>query len=295
MDQRSKLQQGILCALTLAGLTGCGTFNTVMEPDRIDYKSASKATKAPSLEVPPDLTQLQRDNRYQVPASGTVTAEDYMRKGGANAPVVQGGAVAINSLGNMHIERDGDAHWLVVRQTPEALWPQIKDFWQENGFLINIEHPAEGVMETDWAENRAKIPTDFLHDTIGKFMDSLWSTGERDKFRTRVERGADGTTEIYISHQGVEEVLTGAQKETVEWQPRKTDPGLETAFLSRLMARLGNDPSLIKTATAAAVVDTPHAKLIKDANGGYVEVDENFEHAWQIGRASCRERVSPRV
>ncbi|MBV8635466.1 MAG: outer membrane protein assembly factor BamC [Burkholderiaceae bacterium] len=291
MDQRSKLQQGILCALALAGLAGCSSFNTVMEPDRIDYKSAAKATKAPSLEVPPDLTQLQRDNRYQVPASGSITAEDYMRKGGASAPAAQqsSSSVAMTALGGMHIERDHDAHWLVVRQSPEILWPQIKDFWQENGFLINIEHPAEGVMETDWAENRAKIPSDFVHETLGKVFDSLWSTGERDKFRTRLERGPDGTTEIYISHQGVEEVVTGAQKETVEWTPRKTDPGLETAFLSRLMARLGNDPSLVKTAVATTVTEAPHAKLVKDANNNYVEVDENFDHSWRrVGLALDR-------
>ena len=290
MDQRSKLQQGILCALALAGLAGCSTLNNMMEPDRIDYKSATKSTsKTPNLEVPPDLTQLQKDNRYQVPASGTVTAEDYMRKGGPNAPATTTQGVAITALGNMHIERDGDAHWLVVKQAPEALWPQIRDFWQENGFLINIEHPAEGVMETDWAENRAKIPTDFIHETIGKVFDSMYSTGERDKFRTRLERGPDGTTEIFISHQGVEEVLTGTQKETVEWQPRKTDPGLETAFLSRLMARLGNDPTLIKAAAANTVVEAPHAKLIKDATNNYVEVDENFEHAWRrVGLALDR-------
>ena len=291
MDQRSKLQQGILCALALAGLAGCSSFSTVMEPDRIDYKSATQAaTKTPTLAVPPDLTQLQRDNRYQVPASGSITAEDYMRKGGAKAPVAQSSSsVAVTALGGMHIERDQNAHWLVVKQTPEILWPQIKDFWQENGFLINIEHPAEGVMETDWAENRAKIPTDFVHETLGKVFDSMWSTGERDKFRTRLERGPDGTTEIYISHQGVEEVLTGSQKETVEWTPRKTDPGLETAFLSRLMARLGNDPALVKTAVNTTVVEAPHAKMVKDANTSYVEVDENFEHAWRrVGLALDR-------
>ena len=292
MDQRSKLQQGILCALALGGLAGCSTFNTVMEPDRIDYKSASQATaKTPNLEVPPDLTQLQHDNRYQVPSSGSVTAEDYAHKGGANAPAAatQGAVIAVTALGGMHIERDGDAHWLVVKQTPENLWPQIKDFWQENGFLINIEHPAEGIMETDWAEDRAKIPTDIVHEYLGKIFDSISSTGQRDKFRTRLERGPDGTTEIYISHQGVEEVTVGTQRESVEWQPRKSDPGLETAFLSRLMARLGNDPTLVKTATATAVVDQSHAKLVSDANGGYVDVDEGFDQAWRrVGLALDR-------
>jgi len=291
MDQRSKVQQGVLCAFALVGLAGCSSFSTVMEPDRIDYKSASKAPTVPNLSVPPDLTQLQRDNRYQVPeaASGTATATQYNVKGNAVAQPGQNSVIAINSLAGMHIERDGSQHWLVVKQSPEVLWPQIKDFWQDSGFLINIEHPAEGVMETDWAENRAKIPTDIVRETLGKVLDSLWSTGERDKFRTRLERGADGSTEIYISHRGVEEVLTGSQKESVTWQPRPSDPALETVFLSRLMARLGNDPSMVKKAESSTVVEAPHAKLVKDATGGYVEVDEGFEHAWRrVGLALDR-------
>jgi len=291
MDQRSKVQQGVLCAFALVGLAGCSSFSGVMEPDRIDYKSASKAPTVPNLSVPPDLTKLQRDNRYQVPeaTSGTATATQYNTKGGTVAQPGQNTVIAINSLAGMHIERDGSQHWLVVKQSPEVLWPQIKDFWQDSGFLINIEHPAEGVMETDWAENRAKIPTDIVRETIGKVLDSLWSTGERDKFRTRLERGPDGTTEIYISHRGVEEVLTGTQKESVTWQPRASDPALETVFLSRLMARLGNDPSMVKKADAGTVVEAPHAKLVKDATGGYVEVDEGFEHAWRrVGLALDR-------
>ena len=43
---------------------------SILETDKVDYKSA---TKAPSLAVPPDLTQLSRDNRYAIPG-GAVTA-----------------------------------------------------------------------------------------------------------------------------------------------------------------------------------------------------------------------------
>ena len=289
MAQRSIVQRGLICALALAGLAGCGTFSTVMEPDRIDYKSANKAPSSPKLEVPPDLTQLQNDNRYQVSASGTATKSEFDKGKGAVAVASgQNATIAVNSIGSMHIVRDGSQHWLVVKQSPEALWPQVKEFWQETGFLINIEHPTEGIMETDWAENRAKLPSDFLRDTLGKVLDSLWSTGERDKFRTRMERGADGTTEIYVSHQGVEEVLTGAQKDSSTWQPRPVDPGLELEFLGRMMARLANDPALAKTAVSASV-EQQHAKLVKGADGGYVEVDEGFDRAWRrVGLALDR-------
>jgi outer membrane protein assembly factor BamC len=189
----------------------------------------------------------------------------------------------------MRVERDGNQRWLVVNQAPEVLWPQIKSFWQEGGFVIATEMPAAGVMETDWAENRAKIPQDIIRRTLGKVLDSLYSTGERDKFRTRLERGADGSTEIYISHRGAQEVLTGAQKETSMWTARPSDPDLEAEFLSRLMARLGSDKETAKTAIASAAPQESHAKLVKDASGAHLDVDESFDRAWRrIGLALDR-------
>jgi outer membrane protein assembly factor BamC len=279
-------QRGLVYALAFAGLTGCSSLSSIMEGDRVDYKSAGKA---PTLEVPPDLTQLQRENRYAIPEAdrGTATASGYSLQQGArpsNASVV-----APKSTPNIRIDRAGNQRWLVVNQAPEVLWPQIKDFWQDSGFLISIESPQTGVMETDWAENRAKIPQDFIRNTIGKALDSLYSTGERDKFRTRLERAQDGTTEIYISHRGAQEVLVGQQKEGTVWTPRPADPELEAEFLSRLMARLGVEGARAKATVANATSQPARAKLVKGSNGGYVEVDESFERAWRrVGLALDR-------
>ena len=55
-------------------------------------------------------------------------------------------------------------------------------------------------METDWSENRADIPQGFIRKAIGKVMDSVYSAATRDKYRVRLERGADGSTEIYLTH-----------------------------------------------------------------------------------------------
>ncbi len=184
-------------------------------------------------------------------------------------------------MGDIRIERAGDQRWLVVKRSPEVLWPQIKDFWQESGFVVNLELPAAGVMETDWAENRAKIPQDMIRNTIGKVLDSLYSTGERDKFRTRIERSADGSSEIYISHRGAEEVLIGQHKETSMWTARKPDPALETQFLVRLMTRLGVEEEKAKETVANAAPQKPRAKLLKSGAGSSVEVDEGFDRAWR--------------
>lgn len=279
-------QRGFIYALALTALAGCSSLSSMLEPGAgLDYKSAGKA---PSLEVPPDLTQLQRENRYAIPEAnrGVATASGYTLQQEARPTTA---VVAPNGTPDMHVERAGSERWLVVKESPEELWPQIKDFWQDSGFLISEERPQAGVMETDWAENRAKIPQDFIRSTLGKALDSLYSTGERDKFRTRLERRPDGSTEIYISHRGMQEVVTGQQQDGTMWEPRPSDPGLEAEFLSRLMARLGVDNAQAKATVANAVSQPARAKLVKNSSGEYVQVDEAFDRAWRrVGLALDR-------
>ncbi|WP_373896825.1 outer membrane protein assembly factor BamC [uncultured Massilia sp.] len=268
-------------ALSLAACT------TVFESDKVDYKAAKKA--AP-LDIPPDLTQLQKDNRYAVPdGRGVATASGFQQQHTVQQPgaVAPGGEqIGQASTDNIRIERQGNQRWLVVKQTPEQLWPQLQAFWADSGFTVETESPQTGIMETNWAENRAKIPQDFIRRTIGRVFDSAYSTGERDKFRTRLERRADGSTEVYISHRGAEEVLTGPQKEIATWTTRPNDPELEAEFLSRLMARLTG--TKVKEATAFvanAPMEAQHAKL----EGSKVVVDEGFDRAWRrVGLALDR-------
>lgn len=290
MAYRSIVRRGIPMALALLALAGCSSVSNLLEGDKVSYKSAGKA---PTLEVPPDLTQQQRDNRFAIPDTnrGSATASSYSLEQGARPANSSQPAVIAPSKGqDMHIERAGGQRWLVVKQTPEMLWPELKDFWQESGFLINIDTPAAGVMETDWAENRAKIPQDFIRSSIGKVFDSLYSTGERDKFRTRLERAPDGSTEIYISHRGAQEVMVGSEKDNTMWTPRPADPELEAEFLSRLMVRLGADNVRAKELVATAAATQPaRAKVSKTAAGSSLQVDEGFERAWRrVGLALDR-------
>lgn len=289
MAQCSVVQRRIAFALAFISLAGCSTIGSVLEPDRIDYKSSGKA---PTLEVPPDLTQLQRDGRYTLPDAnrGVATASGYSMQQSQN-PAAQGetAGIAPKATPDVRIERAGSQRWLVVKQTPEALWPQLKDFWQDYGFLINLELPEAGIMETDWAENRAKIPQDFIRSTIGKALDILYSTGERDKFRTRLERTADGYTEVYISHRGAEEVIVGKEQDSTVWSPRESDPELEAEFLARLMSRLGVEEVRAKNSVQNVALQPPRARLVKNSDASYLQVDESFDRAWRrVGLALDR-------
>ena len=217
-------------SLLVLALSGC---SLMPDSKKIEYKSAGKA---PTLEVPPDLSQVTRDDRFLVPDAGgkgsaTFSAYSADRSSGASA---QNTAV-LPQVDKVRVERSGNQRWLVVSVPADKLWDTVKDFWQETGFIVNVERPEAGVMETDWAENRAKIPDDIIRNTLGKLIDSLYSTGERDKFRTRFEPGAEpGTTDVFISHRGMEEVYTSSAKEDTRWQPRAADPELEAEML-RLM------------------------------------------------------------
>ena len=218
MLKQFQAKPAVLAIAAALALSAC----SVLEGDRIDYKSASKGA---SLEVPPDLTQLSRDSRYTVPGSGSVTASAYQV--GQAAPNVP---TAATTLGDVRVERAGQQRWLVVNRPADQLWGPVRDFWQENGFLLTQDQASLGIMETDWAENRAKIPQDFIRNAIGKVLDSIYSTSERDKFRTRLERTPNGGTEIYVSHRGMVEVYSNTQKDQTVWQPRPTDPELEAEF-----------------------------------------------------------------
>ncbi|WP_300758757.1 outer membrane protein assembly factor BamC [Janthinobacterium sp.] len=289
--------RGLVIGAVAASLAGCGMISSVVGGDKVDYKSVKKAS---TLDVPPDLTQLQQDNRYTLPdaKNGVATASGYnaQRNAASGAPVVTnaaGGAVDVVPVaaGGVKVERVGNQRWLVVKQSPEVLWPQLKQFWEDSGFNLAIDEPTAGIMETEWNENRAKLPQDIIRNTIGKVFDSLYSTGEKDKYRTRLERLPDGSTEIYISHRGMEEVLTGRDKETTTWTPRPNDPGLEAQFLAKLMTRLGaaTDEAQAKTAVDTAIVQPLHAKLVGEGATHAIEVDEGFDRAWRrVGLALDR-------
>ncbi|MBL0168795.1 MAG: outer membrane protein assembly factor BamC [Propionivibrio sp.] len=272
-------------------LAGCSTIG--LEPKKIDYKSSS-AVKVPTLEIPPDLTSPTRDDRFAVPdtaGKGTATFSAYAGERSPQALAQQKSDV-LPQVDIARIERSGNQRWLVVNGTPDKLWGQVKDFWQETGFLIKLELPEAGVMETDWAENRAKIKDDVLRNLLGKVLDSLYSTAERDKFRTRLEPGIQpGTTDIFISHRGMYEIFVTEGKDQTKWQPREPDPELEAEMLRRLMVRLGSDQKRADTEIAAAKVkQVDRAKLTRGNDGaGTLEVQETFDRAWRrVGLALDR-------
>lgn len=278
---------GLAAAGVLLVVSGCSSLS--LEGKKIDYRSASRA---PSLEVPPDLTAPVYDDRYQaITASGQAAAQ------AARAPSAQA-SVLLPVTDKVRIERGGGQRWLVVSLPPEAVWNTVRDFWQQTGFNVVIERPESGIMETDWAENRAKIPDDIFRRTLGRVLDFAYSTNERDKFRTRIEPGIEaGTTEVYVSHRGLEEVARpapggGTAGNGFVWQARPVDADLEADFLRRMMVKFGVPEAQSRQVVAAAAAATPvdRAKIERLNEGGaQLVVDDSFDRAWRrVGLALDR-------
>lgn len=277
---------GLLISLVALAVAGCGI---LPDSKKIDYKSSGKA---PSLEVPPDLSQISRDDRYKVPDGAGKGSATFSAYAADRTPAAQAqNSVVLPQIDKVRVERSGTQRWLVVNVPAEKVWDTVKEFWQESGFIVNVERPEAGVMETDWAENRAKIGDDFIRRSLGKLLDTLYSTGERDKFRTRFEPGAElGTTDIFISHRGMEEVYSSSAKDQTRWQPRAADPELEAEMLRRLMVRLGAEERRAEAALASSAKTEPRARMAGGKNGdGILEVDERFDRAWRrVGLALDR-------
>ena len=294
-------------------LGGCTVVGDWFSHGDTNYKGASKRTQP--LEVPPDLTQLQKDSRY-LPQGGVVTASD-LSKGGVAAPAPEvapsSPEVALAAAGHLHLERSGDQRWLSTQDSPESVLPKVRDYWLSNGYKLTVDEHKTGILETDWKESRTRMPGDsIVRNFINSVVDTFTDTGMRDRYRTRLERRADGGTEIYISHFGAAEEVTGKTDSVhtgeVTWVPRKSDPGLEAEQLSQLMLALAGLPDANladvtnkpedaqKAAIPSAATTRPtggtgpngasRARLIAGQPGATLQVDDNFDRSWRrIGLA----------
>ncbi len=261
---------------TLFALAGCGSLG---DPKEVDYQSAVK--KETPLEVPPDLIKPSMDDRFAIPASGSASRREFDRQQGTQRGITASSAVLPKPEG-MSIERYNDQRVLVVDQPAEKLWPVLRQFWLDNGFAIATENPETGLIETDWAENRAKLPRDFIRRSLGSLLDGLYDTGERDRFRMRLERRSATQSEITVAHRGLVEVYApGTSQTRTAWTNRPSDRQLEEDFLRRMMLRLGADEGRVKELMAKPGMTGPVAQLSKTETNSQVEINEPYERAWR--------------
>jgi len=278
----------LLSGLLVAGLVGCSWLpskDKILPDKKVEYKRESQSER--NLEIPPDLTQSTGDG-LTVPGVGGATYSQFVntQQRLSNAGPVRGDVLPKQT--NVEMKRDGDQRWLVIDAEPQEVWPLLIAFWQQNGILLNEQDPAVGVMRTAWLENRADIRSDFITDTLRRFVDGLYSSGTRDQYRVRLERGQrPGTTELYLTHRGMEEQIVtrpSGDTEQAVWVPRGTDHGLEAIMLQRIMAYLGASNDEERAVALAKAKQAPglRSQLTQTKSGSMVTIKEEFNRAWRL-------------
>ena len=276
-----------------SGLVACGSVNVdnVLPDKKVEYKRERQAEK--NLEIPPDLTSDRINDRMSVPDNfGGVSTSyseyvtDRKLRGADGAVTAAAGGSVLPEMQDIEVRRDGDVRWLAVNATVEEVLPRVIDFWQENGILMAEEDPTVGVMRPSWLENRAEISRDIVTDTIRKVFDGLYEVGTRDQYRVRLERTERDTTEIYMTHFGMEEQVVqdpGGGVQNTIWVPRERDPDLEIEMMRRLMVFLGAADERARAQLAAGSQrQLTRSQMLKTRDGVQLLIDDSFSRSWRL-------------
>jgi len=279
----------VLFTLQMFSLSGCTLFGTTSE------KTPEKMRAA--LEVPPDLARPASDDLAAVPPGGAAAYSDYSDKSpvaktvtGAPASENAKATAAVPGSNIVRLERDGIHRWLVVQEAPNQVTEQVRSYLVSLGTKLAVDDPKSGMFETEWKERKSSAGTNMLT----KILSTMQSTGLRDKYRIRIEPGrVAGTSEIYVSHLGLEEVVTKDNYRdpvSTVWQPRATDPQAEAEMLSGLMKSFGNNKQ--ETADQTGIVATGSAVAIKVKDGLLLQT-QDMDQAWRrVGQALDRSGFS---
>lgn len=257
-------------------LAGCAS-------DRSHDISYKQATTLPPLEVPPDLTAPDtQDSDMPIPSGPTAGQAAAGQDSGAI-----GSTAAVGVLpqpGNVRVMRDGTMRWLVVQATPAQMWPRLLDFWKQQGLTVKRSDPATGIMETDWAVNRAELPQDFISKAISKVFSKAQGASSRDKYHLRLARGSQpDTTDIFLTQYKIGEVVISSTDgfNQTQWQAQPSDPAQVNEMLNRLLVFLGEPAKQAAALVSQAQQPAARAQLETGADGvPAVLVAEDFAQAW---------------
>ncbi len=238
------------------------------------YNSEKKELDRSKLEVPPDLSDPNVSDSLILPKIAT---RDSTYSAYTNLEYTSD-KVTLAIPKGIKVIRDGVNQWLEIKSTAEELWPQLKDFFAEVGFELKREDKRLGVMETNWLENRAALPTNWL----SKFLNRFSSTGLRDKYRARLEKtNKPGVTRLFITHQGLkEQAAENINSIKIWWVVRQSDPELEAEMYQRFLIFRGSD----KTSATNLVkkIDAKNrARIIEKEGTKVLQVAEGFARTWR--------------
>jgi outer membrane protein assembly factor BamC len=255
--------------------TSCSTVDDLMDTtNSINYKNSNSIK---TLEFPPDLTAPEFDAAFTLPASGNVKASMVSNQ---RADRYSGSEInVLPASADMRIGGSGSVRWLEVDASANSLWPRLHDFWRSLGLSVIRDEPSIGIMVTEWAENKAGLPQDWLHRMLGNVLQGAFDAGTRDQYRVRLEKPGANKTRIYLTHKGSEKIVTEIG---VGWELRPPKHELEAEMLNRLKAFLQGDKySATKNIKESDASQANSLVRLVTEDGRYIlQIHATYKKAW---------------
>lgn len=278
INKLKSMMLGVFVLFVLVNISACSVVdNFVDTKNRFDYQN-NRSVKA--LEFPPDLTAPEFDMAFALPADGVVSASSLGNS--SSQYTVDGRQISVLPKSTtMQISGQGKNRWLDVAAPAESLWPKIRDFWRSLGISVKRDEPKIGIMETDWAENRAGLPMDWFRKSLGKMFQNAFDAGSRDRYQIRLEKPSSGATRIYLTHKGAEKVVTNT---VTGWELRPANHVLEAEMLNRLKAFLQGDVGAAKGSVSTRNLNqtTSLVDLVTQEGQPILQVNDNYKRAWVL-------------
>lgn len=270
----------IMLGLSIFAIVACSSTPEVDDGYKGVYGNKSSSSKSDSLEVPPDLTSPDLSRAMNIPSLSSSDSSYHLQSGSGSSSVLP------QSTSGVRFVRDGRIFWLEIGANPDDIWGDIRNFYKDLGFSFVRDEPLNGLLETNWLENRFDVPTGWFSSMVG----GLFSTGLKDKFRIRIERSSDKENVIllFVTHQGLKETVIGDSSAysdvTTAWIARESDPDLEAEMLQRFLVFRGVSKTLAKqTIPTKQSKSVERATLEKapSAETYVINVDEIFPRTWR--------------
>jgi len=261
---------------------------------KINYYSDKSVT---SLEVPPDLTSPTYQNSFRISEFAKNINPNFVNL--TNNNLEEESAKILVNPTDIVVKKSGNRRWLIVNKDPDLVWDLTKQFLKEKGFVIKKSNKKIGVMETDFLENKPKIPSKSL-GLIRSFLESQidnvsYTLPIVDSYKVIIEPLDLGKkTQVNLSLFSMAEVISGSgNNETTYWQASEKNTALETEMLYSLMLYLGGESASAREKLLDAKEEGKISVQVKDGLNGYAKlvfklnlVDTWDNMAWAISESN---------
>ncbi len=187
-------------SLAALALTGCGAVPKIPfvgDSDKPKRETYIDLEPQPALKVPDDLQMVAPGQVLSVPEVGVQMNASYY----PDRPPRPDAKYASDNRDEVRMQRLGDRNWLVIPESPTTAWPKMKQFFADNGIVLEADRPELGRLNTAWLVDDGRPVRDIVRSLVRQARSEAGLETGDDRFLIRVEQGLQPqSTEVHLRH-----------------------------------------------------------------------------------------------